>query len=53
MASSSHLKPGEKGGITARVDTKGRKGIVYKTVQVSSNDPERPVVVLSLRATIK
>lgn len=53
MASSSHLKPGEKGGIAARVYTEGRKGIVFKTVQVSSNDPQRPVVVLSLRAKIK
>lgn len=53
MASSDHLKPGEKGGITATVDTRGRKGVVYKTVQVSSNDPVRPVLTLSLKATIK
>jgi hypothetical protein len=53
MASSSHLNPGEKGGIIARVDTGGRKGLVHKTVKVLSNDPGRPVVSLSLRAMIK
>jgi hypothetical protein len=53
MASSSHLKPGEKGKITAKIDMKGRTGTLYKTVQVASNDPKRPSVVLSLRATIQ
>ena len=53
MASSSHLKPGEKGKITAKIDMRGRKGTLYKTVQVFSNDPKRPSVVLSLRATIQ
>jgi len=53
MASSSHLKPGEKGKITAKIDMRGRKGPLFKTVQVSSNDPERPSVVLSLRATVQ
>jgi len=53
MASSSHLKPGEKGKITAKIDMKGRKGALYKTVQVFTNDPNRPSVVLSLRAIIQ
>jgi hypothetical protein len=53
MASSSHLKPGEKGKITARIDIRGRKGVVSKSVQVFSNDPKKPVVNLSLKSTIK
>jgi len=53
MASSGRLEPGEKGKITAKVDMGGRKGALYKTVQVASNDPKRPSVVLSLRATIQ
>jgi hypothetical protein len=53
MASSSHLKPGEKGKITAKIDMMGRKGALYKTIQVFSNDPKRPSAVLSLRATIQ
>jgi len=53
MASSSRLKPGEKGKITAKVDIKGRRGIISKSVQVFSNDPKRPVVTLFLKAMIK
>jgi len=53
MASSGHLKPGEKGKITVKIDMRGRKGSLFKTVQVSSNDPKRTSVVLSLRATIQ
>jgi Protein of unknown function (DUF1573) len=53
MASSSHLKPGEKGQITAKIDIKGRSGPVSKNVQVFSNDPKRSVVTLSIHAIIQ
>jgi hypothetical protein len=53
MASSSHIKPGETGRITAKIDTTGRKGIVSKNIQVFSNDPKRPSVSLSLKALIQ
>jgi hypothetical protein len=53
VASSSHLKPGEKGQIIAKVDIKGRTGSLYKSIQVFSNDPKRHVVTLSLKARIK
>jgi uncharacterized protein DUF1573 len=53
VASSSHLNPGEKGRITAKIDIKGRVGVVSKTIQVFSNDPKRHVVSLSVRAIIK
>jgi hypothetical protein len=53
MASLSHIKPGEKGKITAKVDIKRIKGLVFKTVQVFSNDPKKPMVTLSLKAIIK
>jgi hypothetical protein len=53
MASSSLLKPGEKGKIITKVDIKGRIGFLSKNVQVFSNDPKRPIVTLSLRAMIK
>jgi len=52
MASSSHLKPGEQGTITARMSTTGKKGPTTETVGVVSNDPKRPKVILTLRATI-
>ncbi len=50
MAGSSHLKPGENGSIKVRVDFGYSIGRVVKTVLVYSNDPERPVVTLSLMA---
>lgn len=53
MASSSHLKPGEKGRLTATVDTRNRMGLTVKTVEVFTNDPDRPKVVLTLKADIK
>jgi hypothetical protein len=52
MASSGRLKPEEAGEITAKVNTKGRSGKLHKTVTVLSNDPERPEVVLSLKAMV-
>lgn len=53
MASSGHLKPGEKGTITATVDTTGKTGPMNKAVRVKSNDPKRPVVSLTTKAFIK
>jgi len=52
MASSSHLKAGEKGAITARVATQAKQGAVIETVEVLTNDPRRPKVSLTLRATV-
>ena len=52
MASSSHISPGESGKISAKIDTRGRVGIVSKAIRVSSNDPKRPVVTLHLRAIV-
>ena len=53
MAGFSHLRPGEKGGIIAKVDTLSRKGGIIDTIQVISNDPVRPRVILTLKAYIK
>jgi hypothetical protein len=53
LASSSQIKPGEKGTITAKVEIKGRSGPISKRVQVFSNDPKKPVVNLSIQALIK
>ncbi len=50
MAGSSHLKPGETGAIKARVNFGYGIGQIVKTVLVYSNDPERPVVTLTLVA---
>ena len=53
MASSSQIKPGETGSITASINTIGRKGPLSKIVRVYSNDPKRSVVTLSLNAIIQ
>ena len=53
MASSSHLKPGEQGKIVAKVDTGYRSGILLKSIDVFTNDPQRPRVTLALKARIK
>ena len=53
MASSSLLKPGEKGKIITKVDIKDRVGSLFKSIQVFSNDPKIPIVNLSLKAMIK
>jgi len=53
MASSSRLKPGEKGKITAKINIKDRAGSISKSVQVFSNDPKRHIVSLFLKAIIK
>jgi hypothetical protein len=52
MASSSHLKQGEKGAITARVSTAMKSGPIEETIEVVSNDPKRPKVILTLDAVV-
>jgi len=53
MASSSRLKPGEKGKIRVSVDIRGKLGTIYKTVQVRTNDPNAPQTTLAVRMSIK
>jgi hypothetical protein len=52
MASSGHLKAGEQGTITARVSTLLKEGMTIETIEVVSNDPKRPKVVLTLQARV-
>lgn len=53
MASSSRLKPSEKGNIKATLHTGGIRGPLVKTVVVISNDPKMPRTILTLRASLK
>ncbi len=53
MASSSQIKPGEKGIITATVNIQHYSGRISKDIMVYSNDPSRPRAVLRLKAEIK
>ncbi len=51
MVSSDHIKPGERGLISVKVAVTS-EGPVIKTVEVKSNDPARPGVVLVVRAFV-
>lgn len=53
VVSLTHLKPGEKGKISAKIDVKNRAGSISKSVKVFSNDLQRPVVNLLLKALIR
>jgi hypothetical protein len=53
VVSSTHLNPGEKGKISAKVKIKGKVGSISKSVEVFSNDPKKPVVNLLLKALIR
>lgn len=53
MASSSRLESQEKGKISVKVDIKGKSGNIQKTVQVYTNDPAKPVTVLTLILQVK
>ncbi len=53
MASSGRLKPGASGAIRVLLDTRNRMGSrIFKTVEVFSNDPKNPKVVLTLKGEI-
>jgi len=52
VAGSDHLKPGERGTITVHVSTVMKAGSVAETVEVVSNDPKRPKIVLTLQAVV-
>jgi len=51
-AGPSRLKPGEKGSIITRVETLSKSNPLEETVEVMSNDPKRPRVVLTVRANL-
>jgi hypothetical protein len=53
VASSSRLKPGEKGKISVKVNIQGRAGHLSKSVQVFSNDPKKKIVTLIVKANIE
>jgi hypothetical protein len=52
MASSSQIKPGEKGTIVVTLDADSYKGQVVKEIWVYSNDPKKPMATLVLKAEV-
>lgn len=47
------ISPGGLGKVEAELHTNGQRGPVTRLIEVSSNDPERPVVLLRLTARVK
>ncbi len=52
MVSSDRLDPGEEGRIKVTLRTYRKRGFLSRTVQVRTNDPERPLVILKVRAKV-
>lgn len=52
MVSSDHIGPGGETEIQVKVETRGKRGKITKTVQIQSNDPKRPLVVIRLYADV-
>jgi hypothetical protein len=52
MAGSSHVKPMDKGAITVKVNTAGRRGLIVENVEVMSNDPLRTQITLTVQAYV-
>lgn len=46
------LEPGESANIGAAFNTSGRKGNQSKTITITTNDPKRPTVVLTISGVI-
>jgi hypothetical protein len=46
------LGPGESSELEANFDPKGNRGLVRKSIQVTSNDPKNPVVTLTMEADV-
>ena len=53
MASSSRLKPGEKGKIRVSVNVQGKSGVVFKSIRVYTNDPNINVTSLTVTMIVK
>jgi len=53
LLSARQIAPGESGQIEVKVHTEGLSGSLAKNVAVSSNDPRRPEVALSIMAVIE
>ena len=52
MASSSRLKPGEKGKIIVSVDLKDKIGHLIKKVYVKTNDPKLSAITLVIKVAV-
>jgi hypothetical protein len=53
VVSSDHVESFQEGRIQATVRTDGKEGPITKTIQVKTNDPLRPLIVLKLKAEVK
>ena len=52
MASAKEIPPGGEGSINVSFKTKGRVGEQKKTIKVETNDPDNPILNLSIKANV-
>jgi hypothetical protein len=48
----NELGPGESTNLTVKFNSAGRKGVQTKTVKISSNDPQNPEMVITIRSNV-
>ncbi len=51
--SAAEIPPGGEGKIEVKVNTRGRRGKLTKTVTVSSNDPDQPAYTLTVTGKVE
>ena len=52
MARSSQVKPNERGYITVKINTAGRKGRIIENVEVLCNDSQMATITLTIQAYV-
>lgn len=53
LLSARRLAPGEVGELSIKFDSQGFRGNVHKTIEITTNDPNQPRVVFSLKGTVE
>jgi len=52
LLSAKRLSPGEVGELNLKFNSQGFRGKVHKTIEIDTNDPQRPTVVFNLKGTV-
>ncbi len=53
LLSSRRLAPGEVGELELTFNSQGFRGKIHKTIEMTTNDPQQPLVIFHLRGSVK
>ncbi len=53
LLSTRRIAPGEIGELQLTFNSQGFRGKVHKTIEMTTNDPQQPLVVFNLRGTVE